>query len=790
MAEEIKTTLTADASQLAAEFAKASAIAQKYAADRESQGNRALASARSEVESLRLEASGHGAAAAALREKMQLTEQARRLSAQAGISEENATSILARQLELRKQMVTATAAAAVAQQRAARLAAPGSNGISLPQMALNTANLSAMEKGAARAKELRRQYENAGRGGRNGALGVLAFSQALEDSQYGIRGVLNNIPQMVMNFGGGAGLAGAISMAAVAGVVLYPVLARLYGAADNDVLKKAREEWGKIFAEGLKAAGEIERTAARTRDLEDWTKRVNQSLAMELGIHDQLLASMEREIGIREKARSLATEQRTAEEALAAARGQTTDPSAGRKEELKRIEEDIRAQRDLSERAQAESARLNDVRKNNSSRFSHDGTAKNSQLEEMRRNIAGAEANIKKYQTALEESKKAGTYTYNDQQNVNNATAARDALKAKIADIESARDAAKAAAEKADSKSAETIAQMDEKANKAYQEAEALKALLEQRKQLLAIEEATRKATREKAAKDWSTELSIQRSLAANDVERARALERQRDIEAEKRHIMAEQKGISEKQAGKMATDLVDTRANAAAAAARKNSAEEMEILRARAAGENDRAGKLRSAATLEREILNIMREQNLTRERAERMARERQEMERNKPRGDILAEMKALKMEAGGDKKGADRLREEMRIREESVALAERLGVTETQAQSMLREKARLQKQIADLANRHRGRIYKKTDEDERLTQRYGVHGLDGARGLGGAHGLGGPRGLRDHELHRRTNERIHRPQKPGDDAAKNLLKSVNIQQEMLKIWQKLNVV
>lgn len=30
----------------------------------------------------------------------------------------------------------------------------------------------------------------------------------------------------------------------------------------------------------------------------------------------------------------------------------------------------------------------------------------------------------------------------------------------------------------------------------------------------------------------------------------------------------------------------------------------------------------------------------------------------------------------------------------------------------------------------------------------------------------------------------------KTADDGAKNLLKSVNIQQEMLKIWQKLNVV
>lgn len=50
---------------------------------------------------------------------------------------------------------------------------------------------------------------------RDNSTALLLFSQGLEDAQYGIRGVLNNIPGLVLSLGGTAGLAGAISIAAV-----------------------------------------------------------------------------------------------------------------------------------------------------------------------------------------------------------------------------------------------------------------------------------------------------------------------------------------------------------------------------------------------------------------------------------------------------------------------------------------------------------------------------------------------------------------------------------------------
>lgn len=50
---------------------------------------------------------------------------------------------------------------------------------------------------------------------------ALETSRAVEDLQYGVAGVVNNIPGLVMALGGGAGLTAAISLAAVAANQLY-----------------------------------------------------------------------------------------------------------------------------------------------------------------------------------------------------------------------------------------------------------------------------------------------------------------------------------------------------------------------------------------------------------------------------------------------------------------------------------------------------------------------------------------------------------------------------------------
>lgn len=69
-----------------------------------------------------------------------------------------------------------------------------------------------------------RRAEGAGRRTRSGTTnmsrGFLELSRAVEDAQYGFRGVVNNIPQIALGLGLGAGIAGAASLAAVGMFVL------------------------------------------------------------------------------------------------------------------------------------------------------------------------------------------------------------------------------------------------------------------------------------------------------------------------------------------------------------------------------------------------------------------------------------------------------------------------------------------------------------------------------------------------------------------------------------------
>lgn len=93
----------------------------------------------------------------------------------------------------------------------------------------------------------KRSADGAEKSTRNNAQALLMFSQGFEDAQYGIRGVLNNIPGLVMALGGGMGLAGGISIAAVA----LTQLISLFGDA-----KEESEDLANAIDDIARAAGE------------------------------------------------------------------------------------------------------------------------------------------------------------------------------------------------------------------------------------------------------------------------------------------------------------------------------------------------------------------------------------------------------------------------------------------------------------------------------------------------------------------------------------------------------
>jgi hypothetical protein len=98
------------------------------------------------------------------------------------------------------------------------------------------------------------------KGGGNAGTAILEASRALEDLQFGLRGVLNNIPSLIFALGGSAGLAGVISVAAVSASVLWT---KFSGGA-----KKAKEDTGDLietFKQLVEVYTELDQTNAEDR---------------------------------------------------------------------------------------------------------------------------------------------------------------------------------------------------------------------------------------------------------------------------------------------------------------------------------------------------------------------------------------------------------------------------------------------------------------------------------------------------------------------------------------------
>jgi hypothetical protein len=106
-----------------------------------------------------------------------------------------------------------------------------------------------------------------GAAGVNTGRAMLSFSQGFEDAQYGIRGVLNNIPGLIMSLGGGAGLTGVISIAAVSLNILWEKFGKVEKKAAStakaltDYFKDVSQVW-----EDIESLGDKERDDKRKTD--------------------------------------------------------------------------------------------------------------------------------------------------------------------------------------------------------------------------------------------------------------------------------------------------------------------------------------------------------------------------------------------------------------------------------------------------------------------------------------------------------------------------------------------
>jgi hypothetical protein len=127
------------------------------------------------------------------------------------------------------------------------------------------ANLRKVADGGERLVRVQRQQaaaaDTGAKANRNLGMAALAGAQAFEDMQYGIRGVLNNIPQMVLMLGGTAGLTAVISIASVAGTILWEKMRK----GPEEAADKTRDLLTELRAAEAVYA-DLERAANRERE--------------------------------------------------------------------------------------------------------------------------------------------------------------------------------------------------------------------------------------------------------------------------------------------------------------------------------------------------------------------------------------------------------------------------------------------------------------------------------------------------------------------------------------------
>lgn len=132
----------------------------------------------------------------------------------------------------------------------------------------------AAEKVAQSSNQLDRNSQKATRSVKNMGQGALQAAYFFDDLQYGIRGIMNNIPGLVMGFGGGAGLAGAVSIAVLAGAKLYEWMGKTEDKS-ADLAKKMKEQ-SKEIAESYRESLRASYQALQEFNQQERTKTVNE----------------------------------------------------------------------------------------------------------------------------------------------------------------------------------------------------------------------------------------------------------------------------------------------------------------------------------------------------------------------------------------------------------------------------------------------------------------------------------------------------------------------------------
>jgi hypothetical protein len=427
---------------------------------------------------------------------------------------------------------------------------------------------------------------------RGSSSNMLVLAQVADDAQYGMRGIANQIPQLAMALGGSAGLAGVVSLAALAIWKLTPALISLYSSADPKNVIEATKEYGRVLAQNLDTLRATSIEQQRARAIADSNQSAAAAVQSQTSA-DPTVARIEAEIAAKARLR-------TAEDALIAARNraQLSSADAGgvntaeiQRQQLARAQdlararaaEDAASQSALSKAAADAANNLQTSAENFAAQFKANIAAAAEEADRLKRNLAFAEAAAAQAQTEFDGAKNKSSIT-NEAKNLKitkqrleaekqllaDALAQETALRAQAAAAEAAFAAEqKAYADKSTAAAAEimrqkesaafreqtTAAQKQELENQlkitaaAEAKAAADKASAAAKKAAKDAELAAEKAAAQGASKaDFAAELQALRLQAAGREKEATAL-REKSRLAKEAAALAQATGISEEKA-------------------------------------------------------------------------------------------------------------------------------------------------------------------------------------------------------------------------------------------------
>jgi hypothetical protein len=292
-------------------------------------------------------------------------------------------------------------------------------------------------------------------------------------------------------------------------------LKKLYGATDTEALKAAGDAFNDIFTTGTKAANAAEKQLTLGRTIAQLAAIESEATNERLRTHDSILGGIEKEISLRKIARSL-EEEIFSSQAKAKGGGFGAEADA-RRRAIDGMREELKMKKDLLSRSENEGLRLAEAGPNRTSELKGQISKMETELAQLARNKAGADANMAGSVAAQKLFEKGSDDFSNERRNQAAMKISSEAIAEQIRLKEALLESLKKEAETSESGFAKAMSDADARNQRVYDEVKALEQLIDQREKLNFIESHRENSERhQKAVKEREAELQKIADYAMN----------------------------------------------------------------------------------------------------------------------------------------------------------------------------------------------------------------------------------------------------------------------------------